>query len=214
MIQRFKSASRRIRRAFTPPPSRRGSENQDSGHSDVQMQIQENHVIQNVSATSRWWTFIAFIMAVMHFMVRGYQLSIAMFKKVKQFTVMLVNVNQVSVTIIAIINQRRRQVQRRNQSRQSRQTRQSRLQYFCTFILFSALFATCILIVFHFMSLNPSVISIILLDSRLELSRVISLSKCCICCQLQLSPSPQEWQQHQLSPSMKRQLKLLSQFRV
>ena len=69
---------------------------------------------------------------------------------------MLVNVNQVSVTIIAIINQRRRQVQGRNQSRQSRQTRQSRLQYLCTFILFSALFATCILIVFHFMSSNPS----------------------------------------------------------
>ena len=38
VIQRFKSASRRIQRAFTPPPSRRGSENQDSSHSDVQMQ--------------------------------------------------------------------------------------------------------------------------------------------------------------------------------
>ena len=105
VIQRFKSASRRIQRAFTPPPSHRGSENQESSHSDVQMQIQENHVIQNASATSRWWTFIAFIMSVMHFMVRGYQLSIAMIKKVKQLTVMLVNVNQVSVTIIAIINQ-------------------------------------------------------------------------------------------------------------
>ena len=76
-----------------------------------------------------------------------------MFKKVKQFTVMLANVNQVSATIIAIINQRRRQVQRRSQSRQ---TRQSRLQYLCTFILFNALFATCILIVFRFMSFNPS----------------------------------------------------------
>ena len=52
VIQRFRSASGRIRRAFTPPPPRRGSENQDSGHSDVQVQIQENqnHVIQNVSA--------------------------------------------------------------------------------------------------------------------------------------------------------------------
>ena len=95
-------------------------------------------------------------MSVMHFMVQGHQISVAMFKKVKQFTVMLLNVNQASVTIIAIINRRRRQVQRRNQSRQSGQTRQSRLQYFCTFILFSALFATCILIVFHFMSFNPS----------------------------------------------------------
>ena len=150
VIQRFRSASSRIRMAFTPPPSRRGSENQDSSHSDVQMQIQESHVIQNASATSRWWTFIAFIMSVMHFMVQGYQFSVAMFKKVKQITVMLVNVNQVSVTIIAIINQRRRQVQGRNQPRQSR------LQYLCTFILFSALFATCILIVFHFMSSNPS----------------------------------------------------------
>ena len=161
VIQRFRSASSRIRRVFTSPPPRRGSENQDSGHSDDQMQIQENqshqnHVIQNVSATSRWWTFIAFIMSIMHFMVQGYQLSVAMFKKVKQITVMLVNVNQVSVAIIAIVNQRRRQVQGRNQSRQSRQTRQSRLQYLCTFILFSALFATCILIVFRFMSSNPS----------------------------------------------------------
>ena len=43
VIQQFRSASRRIQRTFTPPPSRRGSENQDSGHSsDVQMQIQEN----------------------------------------------------------------------------------------------------------------------------------------------------------------------------
>ena len=39
MIQRFRSASSSIRRAFTPPPPRRGSENQDSGHSDVQMLI-------------------------------------------------------------------------------------------------------------------------------------------------------------------------------
>ena len=50
VIQRFRSASSRIRRAFTPPPPRRGSENQDSSHSDVQMQIQENHVIQNDEA--------------------------------------------------------------------------------------------------------------------------------------------------------------------
>ena len=41
VIQRFRSASSKIRRAFTPPPPRRGSENQDSSHSDVQMQIQE-----------------------------------------------------------------------------------------------------------------------------------------------------------------------------
>ena len=37
----------------------------------------------------------------MHFMVQSYQFSVAMFKKVKQLTVMFVNVNQVSVTIIA-----------------------------------------------------------------------------------------------------------------
>ena len=156
MIQRFKSASRRIQRAFTPPPSRRGSENQDSSHSDVQMQIHENqnHVIQNVTATSRWWAFIALIMSVMHFMVQSYQLSVAMLKKVKQVTVMLVSVSQVSVTIIAIINRRRRQVQRRSQTRLSGQTRQSRLQYLFTFILFSALFATCIFIMFRFMSFN------------------------------------------------------------
>ena len=91
MIQRFRSASSRIRRAFTPPPSRRGSENQDSDHSDVQMQIQENqsHAIQNVSATSR--SLIALIMSIMHFMVQSYQFSVAMFKKVKQITVMLVS---------------------------------------------------------------------------------------------------------------------------
>ena len=77
VIQRFRSASSRIRRAFTPPRPLRGSENQDSGHSDVQVQIQENqnHVIQNVSATSRWWAFIALIMSIMHFMVQGYQFS-------------------------------------------------------------------------------------------------------------------------------------------
>ena len=41
-----------------------------------------------------------------------------------------------------------------NQDNQDR--RDSRLQYLCTFILFSALVATCILIVFHLMSPNPS----------------------------------------------------------
>ena len=90
----------RIRRAFTPPPSRRGSENQDSGHSDVQeiTLVEQNHVIQNVStATSRWWAFIAFIMSIMHFVVQCYQFSEEMFKKVKQITVMLVNVNQPSL---------------------------------------------------------------------------------------------------------------------
>ena len=159
MIQQLQSRLLgKIHRAFTPPPSRRGSENQDSGHSDVQVQILENqnHVTQNVSATSRWWAFIALIMSIMHFVVQGYQFSVAMFKKVKQITVMLVNVNQVSVTIIAIINQRRRQVQGTSQSRQSRQTRLSRLQYLCTFILFSALFATCIFIVLRFMSFIQS----------------------------------------------------------
>ena len=93
-------------------------------------------------------------MPIMHFVVQSYQFSAVMFKKVKQITVMLVNVNQVSVTIIAmIINQRRRQVQGRNHSGQ---TRFSRLQYLCTFILFGALFATCVFIVFRFMSLNQS----------------------------------------------------------
>ena len=124
------------------------------------MQIQENqnqnHVIQNVSATSRWWAFITLIMSIMHFVVQGYQFSVAMLKRVKQFTIMLVNVNQVSVTNIAIISQRRRQGQRRSQTRLSGHMRQSRLQYLCTFILFSALFATCILIVLHFMSSNQS----------------------------------------------------------
>ena len=97
MIQRFRSASRRIRRAFTPPPSRRGSEKQDSNHSDLQMLIpvEQNHVIQNVSATSRWCAFIALIMSVMHFVMQGYQFSAVMFKKVMQITVTLVNVNQV-----------------------------------------------------------------------------------------------------------------------
>ena len=158
VVQRFKSASRRIQRAFAPPPPRRGSENQDSSHSDIQTQIQENqnHVIKNVAATSRWWAFIALIMSIMHFVVQGYQFSVAMFKRVKQLTIMLVNVNQVSVTIIAIINQRRRQGQRRSHTRLSGHKRQSRLQYLCTFILFSALFATCILIVLNFMSSNQS----------------------------------------------------------
>ena len=96
-----------------------------------------------------------------------------MFKKVKQITVMLVNVNQVSVTIIAIINQRRRQVQGRNHSRQ---TRLSRLQYLCTFILFSALFATCIFIVFRFMSFNQSLSQSSCLTAVSNSSRVISLS--------------------------------------
>ena len=192
VVQRFKSASRRIQRAFTPPPPRRGSENQDSSHSDIQTQIQENqnHVNQNVAATSRWWAFIALIMSIMHFVVQGYPFSVAMFKRVKQFAIMLVNVNQVSVTIIAITNQRRRQGQRRSQTRLSGHTRQSRLQYLCTFILFShnfsALFATCILIVLHFVSSNQSLSqsscltavsnSVESFHSRLKLSRVLSLS--------------------------------------
>ena len=163
MIQRFKSASGRIRRAFTPP-SRRGSDDSShSGHSDennVQMQIQvkedqsvNNVVIQNASATRRWWSFIAFVMSVMHFIVQCYQFSVVMIKKIKQIIAVLVNVNQVSVTIIAIINQRRRQVQGRNQSRQ---TRLSGLQYLCTFVLFNALFAICVFIVFRFMSFDHS----------------------------------------------------------
>ena len=119
----------------------------------MQIQVAQNHVTQNVSATSRRWSFIAIIMSIMHFVAQCYQLSAAMIKKVKQITVMLVNVNQVSVTIIAIINQRRRQDQRRNHSRQMRR---SGLQYLCTFILFSALFATCVFIMFRFVSLNPS----------------------------------------------------------
>ena len=139
--------------------------------------VEQNHVILNVSATSRWRALIALIMSI--FVVQGYQFSAVMFKKVMQITVMLVNVNQVYVTIIAIINQRRRQVQGRNHSRQ---TRLSRLQYLCTFILFSALFATCIFIVFRFMSLNQSLSQIILLDSRLKLSRVISLSSVASVC--------------------------------
>ena len=157
MIQRFKSASGRLRRALTPPTPRRGSESsENSGHSNVQMQIQEdkNHVVnQNVSATSRWWSFIALTMSLMHYLVQGYQLSVVMIKKVKQITVMFVNVNQVFVTIIAIINRRKRQGQRRNQSRQ---TRLSGLQYLCTFILFNALFATCVFIAFRFMSFNQT----------------------------------------------------------
>ena len=124
VVQRLKSASRRIQRAFTPPPPRRGSENQDSSQSDIQTQIEENqnHVIQNVAATSRWWAFIALIMSIMHFVVQGYQFSVAMFKRAKQFTIMFVNVNQESVTIFAIINQRRRQGQRRSQTRLSGHT--------------------------------------------------------------------------------------------
>ena len=129
VIQRFRSASSRIRRAFTPPP-RRGSENQDSGHSDVQMQIQENHVIQNASATSRWWTFLRSSCQSCTSRCKDIRSQLRCSRKslLKQIAVMLVNVNQASVTIIAIINQRRRQVQGRNQPRQSRQMRQSRLQ--------------------------------------------------------------------------------------
>ena len=119
----------------------------------MHIRVDKNHVIQNVSATSRWWSLIALIMSIMHFVVQCYQLSAVMIKQVKQMTVMLVNVNQVSVTIIAIINQKRRQDQRRNHSRQ---TRLSGLQYLCTFILFSALFATCVFIMFRFMSLSQS----------------------------------------------------------
>ena len=72
----------------------------------MQIQVDKNHVvIQNISATSRWWSFIALIMSIMHFVVQCYQFSAVMIKKVKQITVMLVNASQVSVTIIAIINQ-------------------------------------------------------------------------------------------------------------
>ena len=82
VIQRFKSASIKIRRAFTPPP-RRGSD--ESSHSDedgqIQMPIQlqevdqdvRNAFVQNVSATRRWWSLIAIIMSLMHFIAQCYQ---------------------------------------------------------------------------------------------------------------------------------------------
>ena len=76
----------------------------------------------------------------------------------QQITVMFVNVNQVSVTIIAIINRRRRQVQGRNQSRQSRQ-----MKLFKTSVSlylpssFSVLYLLHVFfIMFRFMSFNQS----------------------------------------------------------
>ena len=162
MIQRFKSASSKIRRAFTPPPRRGSDESNHSDHSDVQIQLPEvdqnirNGFIQNVSATRRWWSFVAIIMYLTHFIVQCYQLINVMTKKVRlrQIIGLLANVTQVWTMIMTIMDQRRRQVQRRNQSRQSRLS--DIHQYLCAFVLFSVLFAICVFIVIRFMSLNLS----------------------------------------------------------
>ena len=131
MIQRFRSASSRIRRAFTPPPPRR-----------------------------------------MHFVVQGYQFSAVMLKKVKQITVMLVNVNQVSVTIFAIINQRR--TGSRKESLKTDETFKTSVSLYLHPVQCSIRYMYFHCVSFHV--IQPIIISIILLDSRLKLSRVIPLS--------------------------------------
>ena len=84
----------------------------------------------------------------MHFIVQCYQFITVTVNKVKQIVALSVNVNQVWTIIMAIINQRRRQVQRRNQSRQARLS--DIYQYLCTFVLLSALFAICVFIMISF----------------------------------------------------------------
>ena len=146
VTQRFRSASIRIRRAFTPPP-RRGSDHSDHFDEDsqVQMPIQlpdvgqdvRNVLERNVSPTRSWWSFIASVMSLMHFIPQCYQFVNGMVTKAKQITVVYVNVNQVRTIIRTIIDQRRQQVQRRSQSYSSHLD-----QYLCAFVLFSILFAT------------------------------------------------------------------------
>ena len=155
-------ASVKIRRAFTPPP-RRGSD--DSDHSDdnshIQMPIQvqeadqnvRNAFIQNVS-DSQMVVIHSDHHTIMHVTVQCYQFITRMVMKAKQIIVLSVNVNQDWTIIMTVIDQRRRQVQRRNQSRQSRPS--DLYQYLCTFVLFSVLFAICVFIVTRLMPFNPS----------------------------------------------------------
>ena len=172
--KRFKSASRRIQRAFTPPPSRRGSENQDSSHSDVQMQIQENHVIQNASATSRWWMFIAFIMSVMHFMVQGY---LTCDVQESQAAHSHVNKCQSGICHYHYDHQPKEKTGSKKESietiKADETVKTSVSQHFypvqCSICY---LYSHCL----SFHVTQSIIISIILLDSRLELSRGISLS--------------------------------------
>ena len=116
MIQQFRSASVRIRRAFTPPP-RRGSDHSD--HSDEDRQIQmpihspdvdqniRNVLNQNVSPTCSWWSFIASVVSLMHFIVQCNQFVNWMVMKAKQIIVVYVSVNQVRTITRTIIDQRR-----------------------------------------------------------------------------------------------------------
>ena len=107
VIQRFRSASIRIRRAFTPPP-RRGSDHSDHSDSEEDIQVRmpiqmpdvgqdvRNVVLsQNASPTRSWWSFLASIMSLMHFIVQCYQFVNGMVMKAKQIIVVYVNVNQV-----------------------------------------------------------------------------------------------------------------------
>ena len=187
MIQLFRSASGRIRRAFTPPPRQGSDGSSHSDHSDednvpTQIQVQEdqrdqnvrNAFIQNVSATRRWWSFIAFIMSIMHLIAQGYQFTNVMINKVKQLIAVSVNVNQVWKTLLYV---------------------------------FSMCSVSCHLIIHHLNHLAWQ-------PSRTQQSH--PALKRCISCQPQLPAWFSEWQQlNQLQQrSMKRQHQLPSQFKA
>ena len=105
----------------------------------IQLQKVEQNVRnvlnQNVSPTRRWWSIIAIIMSLIYFIVRRYQFVVRTVMNARQIIVVSVNVNQVRTIIKTIVDQRRRQVQRRNRSYSSHP-----YLYLCTFVLFSVSF--------------------------------------------------------------------------
>ena len=125
LTQKFRIASTRLRRAFTPP-LRRGSvlsESRDSNDSGIQ---NEDHLFiqrlgQDVSVNQRSATLG---WSLMQLMERCYQIVMRMINKSKQVAVLFVNVTQVTIHLVQNVrfNQRRSQeIQGRNQSHYNQQ---------------------------------------------------------------------------------------------
>ena len=141
-----------------------------------------NAFMQNASANRRWWSLIAIIMSLMHFIVQCYQFTPEMVMKVKQIIVLSVNVNQVWTIIMTIVDHMRRQVQRRNQITTIKTIRPISIVAYVRPV-------QCALCYMRFRC-----------DSlHVTQSIIISITCCTSCqphCQLQLLPSLQEWQHH------------------
>ena len=134
LTQRFRNASTRIRRAFTPPPHRGNvlSEARDASDSGIQNEdrlfIQSVSGNQSLSATRRW--------SFMQLMVYLNQIVMKMINKSKQVAVVLVNLIKVKIHIVqnAYINQRRSQEREgRSQSHHNQRRRRGMLRSFLLF---------------------------------------------------------------------------------